>query len=185
MKNYGNINLRKWKPYDPGFNFDTKEFFYYLIIKKIKFIPLLYHMNYNKSDVQKIIEKEFDWVFPGAHYLDDLFQSLMTYILRVKFNIEFRRFNYSALIRSGQLKREEAFEKMKDTYASEDEKLIDLCIKRLGLTNIEIQDLIKLKPKSFLDHKTNYKLVKVFKYPIKILCKIGILPPSLYIKFFT
>ena len=73
MKNYGNINLRKWKPYDPGFNFDTKEFFYYLIIKKIKFIPLLYHMNYNKSDVQKIIEKEFDWVFPGAHYLDDLF----------------------------------------------------------------------------------------------------------------
>ena len=185
MKNYGNINLRKWKPYDPGFNFDTKEFFYYSIIKKIKFIPLLYHMNYIKPDAQKIIEKEFNWVSPGAHYLDDLFQSLMTYILRVKFNIEFRRFNYSALIRSGQLKREEAFEKMKGTYASEDEKLIDLCIKRLGLTNTEIQDLIKLKPKSFLDYKTNYNLVKVFKYPIKILCKIGILPPSLYLKFFT
>ncbi len=185
MKEFGTVKLKKWTPEQPGFNFDIKEFFYYTVIKKIKFIPLLYHMNYIRPDAQKIIEKEFDWVSPGAHYLDDLFQSLMTYILRVKFNIEFRRFNYSALIRSGQLKREEALEKMKGTYASEDEKLIDLSIKRLGLTNAEIQDLIKSKPKSFLDYKTNYNLVKVFKYPIKILCKIGILPPSLYLKFFT
>ena len=45
--------------------------------------------------------------------MDDLFQSLMTYILRVKFKIEFRRFNYSALIRSGQLSREDALNKIK------------------------------------------------------------------------
>ena len=42
-----------------------------------------------------------------------IYSNLMTYILRVKFKIEFRRFNYSALIRSGQLDRDEAMEKIK------------------------------------------------------------------------
>ena len=45
--------------------------------------------------------------------MDDLFQSLMTYILRVKFKIEFRRFNYSALIRSGQLDDTKQWKKSK------------------------------------------------------------------------
>ena len=44
---------------------------------------------------------------------------------------------------------------------------------------------MKLEPKSFLDYNTNYNLVKKFKYPIKLFCKLGILPPSLYLKFFT
>ncbi len=185
MQKYGTVKLRKWRPDDPGFNFDIKEFLYYAIVKKIEFIPLIYHLNYKRPEVEKIIIKEFDWVYPGAHYLDDLFQSLMTYILRVKFNIEFRRFNYSALIRSGQLKKEEALIKMKTIYASEDEKIIDLCIKRLGLTKKDIDVILKSKPKCFKDFKTNYNLVRTFKYPIKLMCKMKVLPPSLYLKFFT
>jgi hypothetical protein len=185
MKKYGTIKIRKWKPHDPGFNFDIKEFLYYSIFKRIEFIPLIYHLDYKRPEVEEIIKKEFDWVYPGAHYLDDLFQSLMTYILRVKFNIEFRRFNYSALIRSGQLKKEDAIKKMKSIYASEDEKIIDLCIKRLGLTKTDIETIMKTKPKSFKDFKTNYNLIKLFRYPIKVLCKVKVLPPSLYLKFFT
>ncbi len=185
MKQYGNISLRDWKPNDAGFNFDTKEFFYYSIIKRIKFIPLLYHVNYVRPEAEKLIKKEFDWVYPGAHYMDDLFQSLMTYILRVKFKIEFRRFNYSALIRSGQLSREDALNKIKEIYSSEDQKIISLCIARLGIDQNYINEILKQKPKSFLNYETNYNLVKVLKYPIKVLCKIGILPPSLYLKFFS
>ena len=185
MNEFGTIKLRDWKAHDPGFNFDIKEFLYYSVIKRIEFVPLIYHMDYKRPEVEKIIKKEFDWVYPGAHYLDDLFQSLMTYILRVKFNIEFRRFNYSALIRSGQLKKEDALKKMEGVYASEDPKIIELCIKRLGLSREEIDQIIKNKPKNFRDFKTNYNLVKLFKYPIKLLCKMKILPPSLYLKFFT
>ena len=185
MKQYGTVSLRKWKPNDGGFNFDVKEFFYYSFLRQIKFVPLLYHVNYVRPKVEEIIKKEFDWVYPGAHYMDDLFQSLQTYILRTKFKIEFRRFNYSALIRSGQLERKIALEKMKKIYSSEDEKIINLCISRLGLDKKYIDNIIKLKPKTFLDYDSNYNLIKKFKYPIKFFCKLGILPPSLYLKFFT
>ena len=44
---------------------------------------------------------------------------------------------------------------------------------------------LKEKPKSFQDYKTHYDLIKYFKHPIKFLSKTGILPPSLYYKFFT
>ena len=50
-------------------------------------MPLLYHVNYVRPEAEEIIKKEFDWTYPGAHYMDDLFQSLMTYILRVKLHI--------------------------------------------------------------------------------------------------
>ena len=44
MKKHGTIKLRSWNKFNAGFNFDTKEFLYYSLIKKIKFIPLLYHI---------------------------------------------------------------------------------------------------------------------------------------------
>ena len=185
MKEHSELILKRWSLEDPGFNFDLKEFFYYSIIKRIKFIPFFFHIDYKRPLAEEIIKKEFNWIYTGAHYFDDLFQSLMTFILRKKFNIEFRRFNYSALIRSNQMSRKEALEKMKIIYQVEDPKIIDLCIKRLGLSEDYINDILNEKPKYFFDYKTNYDIIKQFKYPIKILSKIGILPPSLFYKFFT
>ena len=97
-------------------------------------IPLLYYENYVRNDAEEIIKKIYDWKNPGAHYFDDLYQSLIFYVLRVKFNIDFRKFNYSALIRSKQMTRSEALERIKEVYVIEDKKIIDLCIKRLGLS---------------------------------------------------
>ena len=120
-----------------------------------------------------------------AHYFDDLYQSLMSFILRVKFKIDYRKFNYSALIRSKQLGRDDAIEKIKNKYSVEDEKIINLCIKRLGIERNLIDEILKEKPKTFLDFKSNYNIIRYFKYPIRFFCKTGILPASLYFKFFT
>ena len=138
MKKYGNSKLKKWSLDNPGFNFDLKEFFYYSFVKGIKYIPILYYLDYQRPKAEEKIIEHFDWVYPGAHYFDDLYQSLLTTILRKKFNIEYRRFNYSALIRSNQMTRDEAIKKMKDVYQVEDPKIIDLCIKRLGISKSEI-----------------------------------------------
>ena len=73
--------------------------------------------------------------------------------------LEFRRFNYSALIRSGQLERSKALDKIKEVYTSEDETIINLCIGRLGLDKKYIEDIMKLKPR----HK-----VKEFFYRILV-----------------
>ena len=105
---YGKVPLRPWTPTDPGFNLTFTHMFYYTIIQRIKTMPLLYYFPYVRSEADAILKHELDWIYPGAHYYDDLYQSLMTYIMREKFHIDRRKYNYSALIRSGQMTKEEA-----------------------------------------------------------------------------
>ena len=183
-KKFGTVKLRKWKPEDPGFNLDFYHIFYYTIVKKIKSIPILNYVSYVRRDAEEIIKRELGWVYTGAHYYDDLYQSLLTYIYRVKFNMDRRKFNYSALIRSGQMSREAALERIKDIYVIEDPKVIDLCIKRLGITREELEKYIKEPPKTFRDYPTNYRYIKLLKPLIKIFSKLNIIPSMTYIKYF-
>ena len=184
-KKFGKTKLRKWTPEDPGFNLTMKEMFYYTIVKRIKTIPLLYFYDYIRSEADVILKKELDWVYPGAHYFDDLIQSLITHILRIKFNADRRKYNYSALIRSGQIDREEALKRVQAVYSIEDPEVIDLCIKRLGLSDEEFSKILQLPPKTFRDYSTNYSLIKLFKYPIFVLSKFNILPCTAYDKYFN
>jgi N-acetyl sugar amidotransferase len=183
-KRFGKEKLRKWTAEDPGFNLSLKEMFYYAVLKRIKTIPLLYYYDYIRNNTDEILKAELGWVYTGAHYFDDLYQSLMSYIYRMKFNIDRRKFNYSALIRSGQMARDEALEKIKSVYVIEDEKVIDLCIKRLGLGKEEFNEIMKLPPKTFRDYPNHYKLIKLFKYPIFVLSKLSLLPGTAYDKYF-
>ncbi len=181
---FGNIKIRKWHPNDAGFNLDLKEMIYYTFYKRIQMVPILYYEDYVRKNAEQILVDEYDWKNPGAHYFDDLYQSLIFYVLRTKFNIDFRKFNYSALIRSGQMERKEAMDRTKEIYSIEDKKIIDLCIKRLGLSMEEFNKILKKEKKSFRDYKTNYKFVKASKIVVYILSKLNILHPSTYYKFF-
>ena len=181
---FGSVPLRPWKPEDPGFNLGLSEFCYYAFIKRIKTILPLYYIEYNRTDVDEILSSELGWVNTGAHYYDGLYQSLMTYILRVKFGIDRRLFNYAALVRSGQMTRKEAIEKTHKIYSIEDPKIIQLCIKRLGLTPEEFDEIMALEPKTFKDYRTNYNFLVKIRYLIKITTYLHIVPKSTYMKYF-
>lgn len=184
-KQFGTVQLRKWTPSDPGFNLGVKEMFYYAIVKGIKALPLLYYHNYVRKDVDAVIQKELDWKNPGAHYFDDLYQSIMFYMQRVKFKFDRRIYNYSALIRSGQMTREEALKLVQDVYVIEDPKVIQLCIKRLGLTQEEFDTIVALPVKSFKDYPNNYRFIKMMRLPIYIAAKLNLIPSSAYDKYFN
>jgi N-acetyl sugar amidotransferase len=184
-KRFGSYPLRKWTPTDPGFNLDIREMFYYSFIKGIKTFPILYYADYVRKNVDELLIRELDWKNPGAHYFDDLYQSIMSYVNRVKFGIDRRLFNYSALVRSGQMSREEALERVKEGYVIEDPKVMSLCIKRLGLTQEEFDAIVKLPPKTFRDYPNNYTLIRSLKLPIKIMSKLNFLPGSAYDKYFN
>jgi N-acetyl sugar amidotransferase len=183
-KQFGTIPLKKWSPVHPGFNLGLKEIIYYVFIRDIKTIPILYYVDYNREEATKKIEKEFNWKNPGAHYFDDLYQSLMTYVYRVKFKVDRRLFNYSAMVRSGQMSRKKALQQIKTHYSIEDRKIIDLCIKRLGLTKKEFNSYLKLPIKSFRDYPNYYDFLCKFKKVIKFFCRINLLPSHTYVKYF-
>lgn len=185
LKMFGSVRLRRWKPDDPGYNLSLLNLFYYIVLRGIKSISPMYFINYIRLDSELILKNELSWVNPGAHYFDDLWQSLLYYVYRVKFNVDKRKFNYSALIRSGQMTREEALERIQNVYVIEDPKIISLCIKRLGISRQDLEEFLSYPPKTFREYPNYYNLIRVFKIPIKIASKIHIIPAGTYDKFFT
>jgi hypothetical protein len=183
-KKFGKYPLKKWNPSVPGYNLGIKEISFYVLLKRIRTIAPFYYYPYIREDAEKILTKELDWVYPGAHYYDDLYWSLITYVHRTKFNIDFRKIAYSALIRSKQMNRDSAIELVKKTYIMEDPKVIDLCIKRLGISKEEFQSYLDLPPKNFWDYPNSYSILKLFKIPIWLMCQSGLLTKVVYEKYF-
>ncbi len=184
-RKFGKYPLQKWKPESPGYNLGIKEMFFYQVLNGIKVHAPFYNYNYVRLDAEEIIKRELNWVYPGAHYYDDLYWSLISYVHRVKFKIDFRLIEYSALIRSGQMTRQEALEKIAKPYQLQDPKIISLCIKRLGITQQEFESYMQLPPKNFYDYPNSYNVMRLFKWPIYVLAKLGYVPSLVYYKYFT
>ena len=184
-RQFGSVPLRPWQPTDPGFNLGLKEMFYYAFVRRIKTVTLLYHLNYVRTEVDELLVRELAWQNPGAHYFDDLYQSLIYYLNRVKFNIDRRLFNYSALVRSGQMNRDEALERVSHINPIEDEAVIALCIKRLGLTRGEFDALVAAAPKTFHDYPNSFAVLRLLRGPIWLMSRLNLIPESAYDKFFN
>ncbi len=185
LKQFGNQPLRPWKPSDPGYRFDLHHIFYYIFVKGIRSVTPMYYLPYIRKEAEEVIARELGWTNTGAHYFDDLYQSLLYYVYRTKFGVDKRKFNYSALIRSGQMTREDALERVSHVYVIEDPNVIRLCIKRLGLTQEEFDSMMKFPKKTFLDYPTHYQTIKRFKYPIKVASQMHLIPAGTYDKYFS
>lgn len=183
-RRFGTVPLRPWTPHDPGFNLELPHLFYYTMLKRIRVIPLLSYVNYVRPEAEAIIARDSGWVYPGSKYYDDLYQSLMAYVLRVKFGIDRRRFLDSALVRSGQLTREQALKGVEERDSLENTEVIDLCVKRLGLSRPEFDELMRQPPKTFRDYPNGYRYVRALKPGVWLLSRLKILPAFTYDKYF-
>ncbi len=184
QKKIGSIKLAKWEPNNPRFNLGLKELLYYTVIRKIKTYTPFYYTDYIRKDAEEALE-ELDWVYPGAHYFDDLYHSLIKYVTRTKFKFDLNLNSDAALVRSNQMTRQEALKRAHGVYHIEDDKIINLCIKRLGLTREEFDLFMKIPPKTFKDYKTSYKYIRAFKPIIWGMSRLNMIPKITYDKYFN
>ena len=181
---FGSVSLSSFLPERPGFHLGVKELMYYSVIKGISVWTPLYYYPYIRKSAEAILKEELSWIYPGAHYFDDLYHSLIKYIHRVKFNIDLNMNSDSALVRSGQMSRETALERKKKIYHIEDEDIIRLCLKRLDISKMELEDYLAIPIKTFKDYPTSWNKIRKLKLPIKILSYWDFLPKVTYRKYF-
>ncbi|OQX21574.1 MAG: ExsB family protein [Candidatus Altiarchaeales archaeon A3] len=163
------------------------DLFYYLFIKKIKFVTILDYIDYNKKDAVKLIERELGWkYYGGKHYESVYTRFYQGYILPKKFKIDKRSAHLSTLICSGQITREEALEELKkDPYPSEEMMQEDkeYVIKKFGLTEEEFEKIMSLPIKSFKNYPNNNFLFSKLRLPLKIAYKFRLIPPIVYFRY--
>ncbi len=156
-------------------NLSLFDLIYYKVIKRIEKVRLLNHIPYRKVDAKKKLVAEIGWKDYSGHHHESIYtRFFMSYLAPVKFHMDRRKISYSAMVRSGNMSREEALEKMTQPILSEDEIRQDkeYIAKKFSLSIGEFEKIISQEPKTFRDYPTNYELYNYFK---KLLRKLGFL----------
>jgi N-acetyl sugar amidotransferase len=125
-------------------------------IKGIKVVKLLNSIPYIKKEAEKILMDEYGFV----PYKQKHFESLMTkfiegYWLPKRFGYDVRRPQFSSLILTGQMTREEAVEKMKQPAIAETEAtaMFEQIAIKLEISTSELQQYFTMPLKTYKDYK--------------------------------
>lgn len=165
---FGKVKLKTYP------SLSTFDYVDYLLIRGIRWVPILNYIDFNKADAKKFLMDELGWRdYGGKHYESIFTRFFHAYFLPKKFGYDLRKSYLSALICSGQISRNEALEELSHQPASDDLLFQDreYVIKKLGLTHEEFDTILHEKPKSYKDYHNNEKLWQRFNWVIKIARK--------------
>lgn len=145
------------------------EFFYYFIIKKIKFVPILNFIDFDKDKAIKVLSKNIGYKpYKYKHYESIITRFFQGYILPNKFNIDKRKAHFSSLIVSNQMSRDQALVSL-NSHPYGDENLLkidkEFFMKKLELKEDEFNEIMNAEPQSAL--KYSYSSIKMLDFIYK------------------
>ncbi len=164
-KQFGKIKLKTYP------SLSTFDYIDYLLVRGIRWVPILNYINFIKSDAKQLLIDELGWRdYGGKHYESIFTRFFHSYYLPVKFGYDLRKSYLSALVCSGQMSRANALEELKQ--APIDPELLkqdrDYVVKKLGLTEEEFEQILANPNKDFSDYPNNDALWRNFSWLIKI-----------------
>jgi N-acetyl sugar amidotransferase len=153
------------------------------LFKDIKRVRPIYYMQFDKEHIKNFLNEEFEWQWYGGHHQENRYTTFSNrYYLPRKFGIDFRYVEFSALIRSGQMTREDALEKMKKPPECPLEHVEEVK-KRLGYSDEEFETMMNAPKRSVADFKTYHPTFRAMRPFFWLMYKWGRVPKSFYIKY--
>lgn len=137
---------------------------YLRMLKGIKVVKPLNYMPFNKQAAAKELAAEYGWVDYGQKHFESRFTRFFEgYWLPTRFGYDMRRAQFSSLILSGQISREEAIEKLKepsftDAQASRE---LEFVASKLDVSIQEITEFHKLPLKYYWDYKNQKRFFDI------------------------
>jgi N-acetyl sugar amidotransferase len=149
----------------------TFDYVQYLLVRGIRWVPILNYIPYVKSDAKKILIDELAWRdYGGKHYESIFTRFFHAYYLPNKFGYDLRKSYLSALICSGQITKIEALEELKNPPAKEEMLVNDkeYVMKKLGLSEKEFEAIIQAPNKTFKDYSNTDGLWRRYSKIIRV-----------------
>ncbi len=148
--------------------------FYLKFIRGIHVVKPLNYMPYNKEAAMELLNKEYGWVpYPQKHFESRFTRFFEGYWLPKKFGFDTRKVQFSSLILTGQMTRENALEKLKEPAIpiEEAQHEFEYIASKLGITTSELQMYFDAANKSYKDYRNSESM---FKMGAKILKYLGL-----------
>lgn len=161
LKNYPITSILKHKVYLP-------------YIKGIKVLRPLNYIPYIKDDAMKLLTEKFGWQpYPQKHFESRFTKFYESYWLPEKFGYDTRKVQYSSLIVTGQMTRDEALEKLKrPAYDPETiDQDFEYVATKLGISVEELRGYFDAPNKTYKDYKSQQS---VYAIGAKVMKSLGL-----------
>ncbi|THB73267.1 MAG: N-acetyl sugar amidotransferase [Gammaproteobacteria bacterium] len=160
----------------PLINYPTtsivKHKIYLPYIKKIRVIRPLNYIPYIKEDAINILSDKFGWQpYPQKHFESRFTRFYESYWLPKKFGYDTRKVQFSSLILTGQMTRDEALEKLKHP-AYDPETInqdIEFVATKLGISVEELEGYLEAPNKTYRDYRSQAWLYDLGSKMMKFL----------------
>lgn len=146
---------------------------YLRFLKGVKVIKPLNYVPYIRSEAIETLSREYGWKsYPRKHDESRFTKFYEGYWLPTKFGYDTRKIQYSSLILTGQMTREEALNNLaQPAYDPETaEQDFEYIANKLDMTVAELTALMKLPNKSYRDYKSQHYL---FELGAKVMHMLG------------
>jgi hypothetical protein len=141
-------------------------------VKKIKLIRPLDLMPYHKEEATQFLVDNFGYKrYSQKHFESRFTKFYESYWLPKKFGYDTRKVQYSSLIVTGQMTREEALEKLKKPAYDEEtiKQDFEYIATKLGITVEELQEYMDAPNKTYKDYKNQMAIYDVGAKVMRIL----------------
>jgi hypothetical protein len=164
-------------------NLWLSSFMYWTAVRRIQKVRPLWAIDYHKEDAKALMSREFGWKWYGGHHLENRFTAFYhSYFIPRRLGKDFRVLGYSALIRSGQLSRQEGLRQLQEPPYLEPE-ILELVKKRLGFSDAAFEALFHLPLRTYHEFATYKPLFERMKWPLWAMSRMNLVPKSFYLKY--
>ncbi|MBT4864789.1 MAG: N-acetyl sugar amidotransferase [Planctomycetaceae bacterium] len=169
-RRFGKVKLKTFPTFTLG------NFAYWTFAKRIRTIPILNYMHFNKQEAIGLFERELGWrAYGGKHFESIYTRWFQAFVLPTKFGIDKRLAHLSSLIVSGQMTREQALAEMgKPLY---DAQMLredaDFVMKKLGLNQSEFDEIMGSPVQTHRDFSSNELVLRRMPYMVKFVKKVA------------
>lgn len=155
----------------------------WIIINKIKKIRPLYYIDNNKVEIQMFLKENYGWKDYGGHHMENRASYFANnYWFPKKVGIDLRQCEFSAFVRTEQMKRDEAIKKIKEPHEFDNSILAEIK-KRLDISDIEFEEIMNAPNKTYRDYKTYKQRFERMRPLFYLLYKMDLVPKSFYLKY--
>lgn len=147
---------------------------YYRYFKGVRIVSPLNYLPYIKEDAMQFLSNNFGWQrYEQKHFESRFTKFYEGYWLPKKFGFDKRRVQFSSLILTGQMSREEAMEKLKKPAYDEEtiRQDFEYIATKLEISVKELEDYMNIPNRSYIDYKNK---VFIYRLGIKVLSILGI-----------
>lgn len=141
-------------------------------IRRIKLKRPLDYITYDKEAATKELEDIYGYQrYPQKHFESRFTRFYESYWLPTRFGYDTRKVQFSSLILTGQMTRDEAISELKKSPYDEQtiQQDFEYVATKLGISTDELQSYLEMEKKSYLDYRSQENLFKIGARVMKFL----------------